>query len=155
MCCSFYLIFCFIFIIWFFRSIIWVLIKSTSSQTFLFKDILNFVGCLMSKTSFKKNSSSNIESVARFFSSGAFFLVGGTHFSRPCCVRHGWVGCASSLDKTLASGGHPPQALTLLGGVRFIAWCLKRTEKGNADGTRCIFGTAGRAWAPVQPPDPP
>ena len=40
-----------------------------------------------------------------------------------------------------------PQALTLLGGVRFIAWLLRCPQKGNADGDRGIFGTAGHVWA--------
>ena len=51
--------------------------------------------------------------------------------------------------------GPPPQALTLLGGVRFIAWRLRRPEKGNADGPRGISGTVGRVWASALRPDPP
>ena len=38
--------------------------------------------------------------------------------------------------------GAIPQALTLFGGVGFIARRLRRPEKGNADGVRGIFGTA-------------
>ena len=40
--------------------------------------------------------------------------------------------------------GPSPQALTLFGGVGFIARRLRRPEKGNADGVRGIFGTAYR-----------
>ena len=40
--------------------------------------------------------------------------------------------------------GAAPQALTLFGGVGFIARRLRRPEKGNADGVRGIFGTAYR-----------
>ena len=32
-----------------------------------------------------------------------------------------------------------PQALTLLGGVRFIAWRLRCPKKGNTDGSRATF----------------
>ena len=40
--------------------------------------------------------------------------------------------------------GALPPALTLFGGVGFIARRLRRPEKGNADGVRGIFGTACR-----------
>ena len=49
-------------------------------------------------------------------------------------------GCASSPDISLTSGGRS-QAEILFGGVRFIAWRLGRSAKGNPDGARGIFGT--------------
>ena len=66
--------------------------------------------------------------------------------SRPaviaCCtvrsgVLHRWI-------HHLWPQGAVPQALTLFGGVGFIARRLRRPEKGNADGVRGIFGTAYR-----------
>ena len=33
----------------------------------------------------------------------------GSHFGRAFCVLHGSVGCVSSLDISLASGGRPPR----------------------------------------------
>ena len=61
------------------------------------------------------------------------FPVGGSHFGRPCCRLHGSVGCTSSLEILLALGGHP-QALTLFGGVRLIAWRLRRLSFGECRG---------------------
>ena len=49
--------------------------------------------------------------------------------------------------------GAIPQAYTPFGG--FIAWCLRRPKKGNADGAEGIFGLAGRVWASALRPDPP
>ena len=66
--------------------------------------------------------------------------------SRPavvaCCtvrsgVFHHWI-------HHLWPQGAVPQALTLFGGVGFIARRLRRPEKGNADGVRGIFGTVYR-----------
>ena len=70
-------------------------------------------------------------------------------------VPSGSVGCGSVLEIPLASGGRLPQALTILGGVRIIDWRLIRPEKGNTDGARGIFETAGCVWALARRPDPP
>ena len=53
-------------------------------------------------------------------------------------VFHHWI------HHLWPQGAVPPQALTLFGGVGFIARRLRRPEKGNADGVRGIFGTASR-----------
>ena len=78
----------------------------------------------------------------------------GSHF--------GWAYRAKQFVWVLLSTGHTcglkgpfAQALTLLRGVKVIAWRLRRSEKGNADGARGIFGTAGRVWAFAPRPDPP
>ena len=62
-----------------------------------------------------------------------------------------WLRAAQSVRVCSTTGyitsglrGPPPQALTLFGGVGFIARRLRRPEKGNADGVRGIFGTASR-----------
>ena len=52
--------------------------------------------------------------------------------------------CSTTGYITSGLRGPSPQALTLFGGVGFIARRLKRPEKGNADGVRGIFGTACR-----------
>ena len=75
------------------------------------------------------------------------FVSCGKALSTGCgCELHSSFGCVPPLDTSpLASGGRPPtQALTLFGGVGFIARRLRRPEKGNADGVRGIFGTACR-----------
>ena len=75
----------------------------------------------------------------------SFVSCGGALSTGCGWVLHGSVGCVPPLDTSpLASGGLPPQALTLFGGVGFIARRLRRPEKGNADGVRGIFGTAYR-----------
>ena len=48
-----------------------------------------------------------------------------------------------------------PHAFTPFEGVGFIAWCLRRPKKGNADGAEGIFGLAGCVWASALRPDPP
>ena len=60
-----------------------------------------------------------------------------------------WLRAAQSVRVCSTTGyissglrGPSPQALTLFGGVGFIARRLRRPEKGNADGVRGIFGTA-------------
>ena len=58
-------------------------------------------------------------------------------------ARFGRV-CSTTGYITSGLGGPSPQALTLFGGVGFIARRLRRPEKGNADGVRGIFGTAYR-----------
>ena len=58
-------------------------------------------------------------------------------------ARFGRV-CSTTGYITSGLRGPSPQALTLFGGVGFIARCLRRPEKGNADGVRGIFGTAYR-----------
>ena len=75
-----------------------------------------------------------------------YFVSCGGALSTGCdYVPHSSFGCVPPLDTSpLASGGRPPQALTLFGGVGFIARRLRRPEKGNADGVRGIFGTACR-----------
>ena len=55
-------------------------------------------------------------------------------------ARFGRV-CSTTGYITSGLRGLSPQALTLFGGVGFIA---RRPEKGNADGVRGIFGTAYR-----------
>ena len=59
-----------------------------------------------------------------------------------------WLRAAQSVRVCSTTGyitsglrGPSPQAITLFGGVGFIA---RRPEKGNADGVRGIFGTAYR-----------
>ena len=52
--------------------------------------------------------------------------------------------CSTTGYITSGLSGPSPQALTLFGGVGFIARRLRRPEKGNADGVRGIFGTAYR-----------
>ncbi len=58
-------------------------------------------------------------------------------------ARFGRV-CSTTGYITSGLRGPSPQALTLFGGVGFIARRLRRPEKGNADGVRGIFGTAYR-----------
>ena len=58
-------------------------------------------------------------------------------------ARFGRV-CSTTGYITSGLRGPSPQALTLFGGVGFIARRLRRHEKGNADGVRGIFGTAYR-----------
>ena len=58
-------------------------------------------------------------------------------------ARFGRV-CSTTGYITSGLRGPSPQALTLFGGVGFIARYLRRPEKGNADGVRGIFGTAYR-----------
>ena len=58
-------------------------------------------------------------------------------------ARFGRV-CSTTGYITSCLRGPSPQALTLFGGVGFIARRLRRPEKGNADGVRGIFGTAYR-----------
>ena len=76
--------------------------------------------------------------------------VGETRFGRPWCELHDLVGCVLSLY-TSGPRGPFPQALTLLGVVRFIAWRLRCPAKGNADEARGIIGSAGR-YGPVTGP---
>ena len=83
--------------------------------------------------------------------SGAFCPVGGALSTGrgACCtvrsgVSHHWI--------YLWPKGAVPQALTLLGGVRFIAWRLRHPYNGNADGN---FGSACRVWATALRPDSP
>ena len=52
--------------------------------------------------------------------------------------------CSTTGYITSSLRGPSPKALTLFGGVGFIARRLRRPEKGNADGVRGIFGTACR-----------
>ena len=61
-------------------------------------------------------------------------------------LRAAQFGRVCSTTGYITSGlrGSSPQALTLFGGVGFIARCLRRPAKGNADGVRGIFGTAYR-----------
>ena len=58
-------------------------------------------------------------------------------------ARFGRV-CSTTGYITSGLRGPSPQALTLFGGVGFIARRLRRPEKGNADGVRGIFWTAYR-----------
>ena len=75
----------------------------------------------------------------------SFVSCGGALSTGCGWVLHGSVGCVPPLDTSpLAFRGPSPQALTLFGGVGFIARRLRRPEKGNADGVRGIFGTAYR-----------
>ena len=62
-----------------------------------------------------------------------------------------WLRAAQSVRVCSTTGyitsglrGPSPQALTLFGGIGFIARRLRRPKKGNADGVRGIFGTACR-----------
>ena len=57
--------------------------------------------------------------------------VDGVHFGRQWYQRH-WSGRVCLVTGHTSSLGEPsPQALTLLGGVRFIAWRLKRPFLGE------------------------
>ena len=47
------------------------------------------------------------------------------------------------------------QALTLLGGVRFIAWRLRLLFLANTDGDGGILGNVERVWTTVLRQDPP
>ena len=58
-------------------------------------------------------------------------------------ARFGRV-CSTTGYITSGLRGPSPQALTLFGGVGFIARRLRFPEKGNADGVRGIFGTVYR-----------
>ena len=51
--------------------------------------------------------------------------VDETHFSWPWCHWHGSGRVCLVTRHTLSLRGPSPQVLTLLGGVRFIAWCLR------------------------------
>ena len=53
--------------------------------------------------------------------------------------------CLDTGGFLLPQGAIPPGLYSLRGG--FIAWRLRRPNKGNADGTEGIFGLAGRVWA--------
>ena len=57
--------------------------------------------------------------------------VDETHFGRPWCQRHGSGRMCLVSGHTSSLRGPFPQALTLLGGVRFIPWRLKRLFLGN------------------------
>ena len=61
-------------------------------------------------------------------------------------------GCVSFLDMPRASGVHPPQALTLFRGDKFIAWC---PFLGECRWARGIFGATGYIWATALHLDPP
>ena len=50
-----------------------------------------------------------------------------------------WSGVSHHWIYLWPQGTVPSQALTLLGGVRFIAWHLWCPKKGNANGARGIF----------------
>ena len=54
-----------------------------------------------------------------------------SHFSRPWYDRHGNDRVCLVTGHTSSLRGVVPQALTLLGGVRFIAWCLRRPFLGE------------------------
>ena len=66
---------------------------------------------------------------------------GALSTGRGSVARFGRV-CSTTGYITSGLRGPSPQALTLFGGVGFIARRLRRPEKGNADGVRGIFGTA-------------
>ena len=68
---------------------------------------------------------------------------GALSTGRGSVARFGRV-CSTTGYITSGLRGPSPQALTLFGGVGFIARRLRRPEKGNADGVRGIFGTAYR-----------
>ena len=73
------------------------------------------------------------------------FVSCGGALSTGCCgvAQFGRV-CSTTGHITSGLRGPSPQALTLFGGVGFIARRLRCPEKGNADGVRGIFGTAYR-----------
>ena len=102
-----------------------------------------------SKTIRELQIASSLELRAALFSPLVVHALAGCG---ACCtvrsgVSHHWI--------YLWSQEVIPQALTLLGGVRFIAWSLRRTEKGNVGGARGVFGNDGRVWAAALRPDPP
>ena len=68
---------------------------------------------------------------------------GALSTGRGSVARFGRV-CSTTGYITSGLRGPSPQALTLFGGVGFIARRQRRPEKGNADGVRGIFGTAYR-----------
>ena len=83
-------------------------------------------------------------SLATLPASVLFVSCGGVlSTGRGSVARFGRV-CSTTGYITSGLRGPSPQALTLFGGVGFIARRLRRTEKGNADGVRGIFGTAYR-----------
>ena len=66
-----------------------------------------------------------------------------------CAVQ---VGCASALEIPLASGGSPPQALTLFEGVGLIAWLLRRPSLGECRrGPRYFSNYQTRVAVPYSP----
>ncbi len=73
----------------------------------------------------------------------ATYPVDGTHLSGRIVMGGSGQVCLVT-GYTSGLRGPSPQALTLFGGVGFIARRLRRPEKGNADGVRGIFGTASR-----------
>ena len=83
---------------------------------------------------------------SRLLSWVAFFCVLWWGALDRLWLRAARFGRVCSTTGYITSGlrGPSPQALTLFGGVGFIARRLRRPEKGNADGVRGIFGTAYR-----------
>ena len=83
---------------------------------------------------------------SRLLSWVAFFCVLWWGALDRLWLRAARFGRVCSTTRYITSGlrGPSPQALTLFGGVGFIARRLRRPEKGNADGVRGIFGTAYR-----------
>ena len=67
----------------------------------------------------------------------------------------GWESVEVRLDQHLwvSGGGDVPQALTLPGEARFIAWGTPFL--GESDWARIIFGNARHVWATALCPDPP
>ena len=95
----------------------------------------------------KKNTSSPEELVGFYNSTRGLPLFFPLEWSEGGLLKQRWVFFFSfTYRPTHRNGlrGPSPQALTLFGGVGFIARRLRCPEKGNADGVRGIFGTASR-----------
>ena len=57
--------------------------------------------------------------------------VVGSHFGQPCCELHSSGQVCLITGDTSGLRGPYPQTLTLFGGVRFIAWRLRRPSLGE------------------------
>ena len=77
---------------------------------------------------------------------GSFLSSCWVAFGRPFYLWAVLSGVSRHWRVPPASGAHPPKLL-FPRGVRFIAWGLRRPQKGNADGVESIFDLAGPVWA--------
>ena len=82
--------------------------------------------------------------------------VDGSHFGRPAVVSAARIwSSVSRLLTYLEPLGAVHQALTLLGGARFITWRLGRSFSGECCWGPRHFVNAGRVWATTLRPNPP
>ena len=90
-----------------------------------------------------------VVSAARFWSGVSFLWL-------RMAIEAAWLRCWGGLAFASRGQAWPSsQALTLLGGFRFITRSLGRPFLGEYRRARGIFGNAERAWATVQRKDPP